>query len=431
MKKEYTKDKVIEEIKKQDVEFIRLQFTDLFGHLKNMAITSSQLKRALDNGFIFDGYSIDGFSAIEKSDMYLYPDTSTFAIFPWRPQHGKVSRMICDVYGDDGKPFSDDPRYILKKAIEKAGKAGYSLKVEPECEFFLFHADDNGQPTTLTHEQAGYLDLGPLDLGENARRDIVLTLEEMGFEVIASHHEFSPAQHEVDFAMSEALSCADDIQTFRMVVRTLAKRHGMHATFMPKPVAEKNGSGMHLKLILEKEGKNVFNPANEKETLSKEGLYFIGGVLKHIRGICPLTNPLVNSYKRLVPGFDAPTSVEFFDSSTKSPLIRTVKRDGQTCIELRSPDSAANPYLAIAAVLMAGLEGMEKKTEPSSSNIPGGYRLPASLSEAVFEMEKDPIIKKILGESCAKKYIAAKKSETDEYDRQVTAWEIEKYLYRY
>ncbi|MCR5418943.1 MAG: glutamine synthetase family protein [Lachnospiraceae bacterium] len=431
MKKELTREDVTGQVKAQDVEFIRLQFTDLRGHLKNMAITASQLEKALDNSFMFDGYSIGGFSAIEKADMYLYPDFSSFEIFPWRPQHGKVARLLCDVYTHDGKPFSDDPRYILKKAIAKAAEKGYTFCIEPECEFFLFHTDENGLPTTTTHEKAGYLDLGPLDLGENARRDIVLTLEQMGFEVIASHHETAPAQHEVDFARGEALEAADNIMTFKMVVRTIAKRHGLHATFMPKPKADVSGSGMHLKMMLLKDGKNVFESDSDPLGLSEEGYCFIGGILSHIRGISALTNPIVNSYKRLMPGFDAPVYADFEIDPLDCPLIRIPsRRNADTCIEMRSPDSAANPYLAIAAILTAGLEGMEKKIKASKDQADVSL-LPKSLWEAIDAMEKDQLILDVLGDSCAKKYIAAKRAEAEEYDKQVTEWELAQYLYRY
>ena len=431
MKKELTREDVTGQVKAQDVEFIRLQFTDLRGHLKNMAITASQLEKALDNSFMFDGYSIGGFSAIEKADMYLYPDFSSFEIFPWRPQHGKVARLLCDVYTHDGKPFSDDPRYILKKAIAKAAEKGYTFCIEPECEFFLFHTDENGLPTTTTHEQAGYLDLGPLDLGENARRDIVLTLEQMGFEVIASHHETAPAQHEVDFARGEALEAADNIMTFKMVVRTIAKRHGLHATFMPKPKADVSGSGMHLKMMLLKDGKNVFESDSDPLGLSEEGYCFIGGILSHIRGISALTNPIVNSYKRLMPGFDAPVYADFEIDPLDCPLIRIPsRRNADTCIEMRSPDSAANPYLAIAAILTAGLEGMEKKIKASKDEADVSL-LPKSLWEAIDAMEKDQLILDVLGDSCAKKYIVAKRAEAEEYDKQVTEWELAQYLYRY
>ncbi|MCR4691171.1 MAG: glutamine synthetase family protein [Lachnospiraceae bacterium] len=416
MGKEMKREDVIAEVKNKDVEFIRLQFTDLLGNLKNMAITSSQLEKALDNKFMFDGYSIRGFSAIEKSDMVLHPDYSTFEIFPWRPQHGKVARMLCDVHTVDGQPFMGDSRFVLKTAIAKAAEAGYTLKVEPECEFFLFHTDENGQPTTVTHEQAGYLDIGPMDLGENARRDIVLTLEEMGFDVITSHHESAPAQHEVDFAMCEALKAADNIMTFKLVVRTIAKRHGLHATFMPKPRADVSGSGMHLKMALYRDGKNVFRDDADPSGISETGRFFVGGILKHLKGMAALTNPIVNSYKRLCDPF--------------ALLHVPHGREEECCIELRSPDSAANPYLALAALLTAGMEGIEEKILPPKAGRIETDRLPGSLEEAVTLMERDQLIKGILGRECAATYLAAKKAEAEEYNRQVTAWEISEYLNR-
>ena len=305
----YTKEDVIMLVEDEDVEFIRLQFTDMFGTLKNVAITSSQLEKALNNKCMFDGSSIEGFVRIEESDMYLYPDLDTFAIFPWRPQQGKVARLICDVYRPDGKPFEGDPRYILKKEIAKAKELGFEFNVGPECEFFLYHTDDNSQPTTITHEKAGYFDLSPVDYGENARRDMVLTLEDMGFEIEASHHEVAPAQHEIDFKYDEALNTADNIMTFKLTVKTIAKRHGLHATFMPKPKAGINGSGMHTNMSLFKDGKNAFCDAEDKNGLSKEAYYFIGGIMKHINAITAIANPLVNSYNRLIPGFEAPVYI--------------------------------------------------------------------------------------------------------------------------
>ena len=302
----YTKDDIFRMVEEEDVEFIRLQFTDIFGTLKNIAITSSQLEKALDNKCMFDGSSVEGFVRIEESDMYLYPDYDTFEIFPWRPQQGKVARLICDVYTPDGKPFEGDPRWILKKTIKEANDLGYRFDVGPECEFFLFHTDDNGLPTTLSHEKAGYFDLGPNDLGENIRRDMVLTLEDMGFEIEASHHEVAPAQHEIDFKYDEALKTADNIQTFKMTVKTIAKRHGLYATFMPKPKFGISGSGMHINMSLAtKEGKNIFADENGKIGLSDDAYHFIAGIMKHARGMSAITNPLVNSYKRLVPGYEA------------------------------------------------------------------------------------------------------------------------------
>lgn len=444
MKRNYTREDVIAEVKDKDVEFIRLQFTDMSGQLKNMAITSSQLERALDNRFVFDGYSIDGFSGGKESDMYLYPDYNTLEIFPWRPQQGKVARLICDVYGADGNPFEGDPRCILKNAIRHGEEMGYTFQVGPECEFFLFHMDENGMPTTLTHEKAGYLDLGPLDFGENARRDMVLTLEEMGFVVEASHHEQAAAQHEIDFRYDEALQTADNIMTFKMVVRTIARRHGLHATFMPKPKHGENGSGMHLNMTLYKDGKNCFLDNKDEKGLSKEAYYFIGGLLKHIRGITAITNPLVNSYKRLVPGFEAPVQIAWSDISRNRLVCIPAPREQATRVELRSPDSAANPYLALAVCLEAGLDGIRNKLMPPDSAIgtlDGDCRevcgrerlqlLPATLQEALDAMEEDGLVKQVLGEELYRRYVRAKRAEWSAFSEQVTEWELDRYLLRY
>lgn len=444
MKKTYTREDVIAEVQDKDVEFIRLQFTDMFGQLKNLAITSSQLERALDNRFSFDGYAVNGFENGERSDLYLYPDYSTLEIFPWRPQQGKVARLICDVYTADGKPYEADPRYILKRAIGHAAELGYSFQVGPECEFFLFHTDENGLPTTLTHEQAGYLDLSPLDLGENARRDMVLTLEDMGFVIEASHHEKAPAQHEIDFQYDEALATADNIMTFKMSVKSIAKRHGLHATFMPKPKYNENGSGMHINMSLFHDGKNIFADEKDKMGLSKEAYYFIGGLMKHMKGITALTNPLVNSYKRLVPGYEAPVYIAW-STTNRSPLIQiSAGKGAATKVELRSPDSAANPYLALAVCLEAGLDGIRNKIMPPKSencnlfeisleecHKKGIEVLPGTLYEAVQEMEKDPLIKKVLGEDMFTKYADAKHAEWDESKRQITQWELDQYLFRF
>ena len=404
----YTKQDVLRLVQEEDVEFIRLQFTDIFGTMKNVAITSSQLEKALDNNCMFDGSSIEGFVRIEESDMYLYPDLDTLNVFPWRPQQGKVARLICDVYRPNREPFEGDPRYILKKVVKQAAELGYQFDVGPECEFFLYHTDDNGQPTTITHERAGYFDLGPMDLGENARRDMVLTLEDMGFEIEASHHEMAPAQHEIDFRYDEALTTADNIMTFKLAVKTIAKRHGLHASFMPKPKTGINGSGMHINMSLQKDGKNIFQDASDPNGLSEEAYYFIGGIMRHIKGMAAITNPLVNSYKRLEPGFDAPVYIAW-STTNRSPLIRIpAAADGEgTRIELRSPDSAANPYLTLAVCLSAGLEGIREKIEPPQSINANIFalsekereelhidQLPGTLLEAVEELEKDTFIQK-------------------------------------
>ena len=440
----YTREDIVRLVEEEDVEFIRLQFTDMFGNLKNIAITASQLERALDNKCMFDGSAIDGFVRIEESDMYLYPDYSTFEIFPWRPQQGKVARMICDVYHPDGTPFEGDPRYILKRAVRKAQDMGYTFKVGPECEFFLFNTDENTMPTTETNEQAGFFDIGPLDFGENARRDMVMTLEDMDFVIEASHHEISPAQHEIDFQYDDVLQTADNIMTFRLAVRTIAKRHGLHATFMPKPKSGVNGSGMHVNMSLHKGDKNIFANASDELGLSQEAYWFMGGLMKHIKGMAAITNPLVNSYKRLVPGFDAPVYIAW-SATNRSPLIRipAVKGDN-TRIELRSPDSAANPYLMLAVCLMAGLDGIEHQIMPPqkvNGNIfemsdaereaAGIDKLPSSLREALEELQKDSFICEVLGGHLCRKYVAAKWEEWNQYRSQVSQWEVEQYLNKY
>lgn len=441
MRKNYTKQDILRLVQEEDVEFIRLQFTDIFGNLKNVAITVSQLEKALDNECMFDGSSIEGFARIEESDMYLNPDYNTFEIFPWRPQQGKVARLICDVYRPNGEPFEGDPRYILKRAIREAADMGYIFEVGPECEFFLFNTDENAMPTTITHEQAGYFDLGPVDFGENARRDMVLTLEEMGFVIEASHHEVAPAQHEIDFRYDEALATADNIMTFKLAVKTIAKRHGLHATFMPKPKYGVNGSGMHINMSLSKDGRNIFADESDKFGLSKEAYYFIGGIMKHMKGMTAITNPLVNSYKRLVPGFEAPVYIAW-SATNRSPLIRIPATHGAgTRIELRCPDPSANPYLALAVCLRAGLDGIANQIMPPESvdcNIfemsgeqkaaSGIEEIPGTLIEAVYAMEEDALIREVLGTHTYTKYINGKKDEWYRYRSQVTDWEIREYL---
>ena len=441
MGKNYTKQDILRLVQEEDVEFIRLQFTDIFGNLKNVAITVSQLEKALDNECMFDGSSIEGFARIEESDMYLNPDYNTFEIFPWRPQQGKVARMICDVYRPNGEPFEGDPRYILKRAIKMAADMGYVFEVGPECEFFLFNTDENAMPTTITHEQAGYFDLGPVDFGENARRDIVLTLEDMGFVIEASHHEVAPAQHEIDFRYDEALITADNIMTFKLAVKTIAKRHGLHATFMPKPKYGVNGSGMHINMSLSKDGRNIFADKTDKFGLSREAYFFIGGIMKHMKGMTAITNPLVNSYKRLVPGFEAPVHIAW-SATNRSPLIRIPATHGTgTRIELRCPDPAANPYLALAVCLRAGLDGIANRMMPPESvdcNIfemsreqresCGIEEIPGTLIEAIHAMEADGFIKDVLGTHTYTKYIDGKKEEWNRYRSQVTDWEIRAYL---
>ena len=435
----YNKDDIFRMVEEEDLEFIRLQFTDIFGTLKNIAITSSQLEKALDNKCMFDGSSVEGFVRIEESDMYLYPDYDTFEIFPWRPQQGKVARLICDVYTPDGKPFEGDPRWILKKTIKEANEMGYRFDVGPECEFFLFHTDDNGLPTTLSHEKAGYFDLGPNDLGENIRRDMVLTLEDMGFEIEASHHEVAPAQHEIDFKYDEALKTADNIQTFKMTVKTIAKRHGLYATFMPKPKFGISGSGMHINMSLATEaGKNIFADEKGKIGLSDDAYHFIAGIMKHARGMSAITNPLVNSYKRLVPGYEAPVYIAW-SAKNRSPLIRIpASRGNGTRVELRNPDPTANPYLVLALCLAAGLDGIKNKIEvpdsvdcniyemtPGERRAAGIENMPADLKEAVDCLVADEFLCSVLGEHITTKYVEAKMKEWENYTTRVSQWEID------
>ena len=444
--KNYSREDIIRIVEEEDVEFIRLQFTDMFGMLKNVALTASQLERALDNQCMFDGSAIDGFVRIEESDMYLYPDYNTFEIFPWRPQQGKVARLICDVYRPNGEPFEGDPRYVLKKVLKEAERMGYTSHVGPECEFFLFDTDESGRPSTDTREMAGYFDVGPVDMAENVRRDIVLNLEEMGFAVEASHHELAPAQHEIDLEYMDGLTAADNIMTFKMAVKTIAKRHGLHATFMPKPKAGINGSGMHINMSLaDQSGHNVFIDETDGLGLSRIAYQFMAGILAHMKEITMLTNPLVNSYKRLVPGYDAPVYVTWSAAANRSALIRIpCTRGSNTRIELRCPDSAVNPYLALAACLAAGLDGIKQEMEPPKSvdvnlfamteeqmDALGIEQLPETLGEALEAFEHSSFVRKVLGDHVYTKYLAAKSAEWKKFRAEVTDWEVEEYLYKF
>ena len=441
----HTKEDIIRRVKEEDIEFIRLQFTDIFGQLKNVAITASQIEKAVNNQCMFDGSSIEGFVRIDESDQYLYPDLKSFRVFPWRPSHGKVARLICDVHNTDGTPFAGDPRYVLKRALQKARDMGYdAFNVGPEAEFFLFQTDDEGKPTTKTNDEAGYFDLGPLDHGESTRREICMALEQMGFEIEASHHEVAEGQHEIDFKYAGALHTADNIMTFKLAVKTLAQKNGLHATFMPKPIFGINGSGMHTNMSLFQNGKNVFYDPDGEKGLSKEAYAFIAGILHHVRGFAAITNPLVNSYKRLVPGYEAPCYLAW-SASNRSALVRIPASRGQsTRVELRSPDPACNPYLAFAVCLAAGLDGIEKGMTPPAEITENIYAmddaaraargiasLPGSLEEAIWELEGDQLILDTLGEHVAANYIEGKKKEWEEYRTRVSSWEREKYIINY
>ena len=440
----YSKEDILAMVEENGVKFIRLQFTDILGTLKNVAITDRQLEKALNNQCMFDGSSINGFVRVEESDMYLRPDLDTFVIFPWRPQQGKVARLICDVYMPDGTPFEGDPRYILKKAINKAEAMGYTMNVGPECEFFLFEVDNDGNPTLKTNDKGSYFDLGPIDLGEKARRDMTLALEDMGFEIETSHHEVAAGQNEIDFKYADALVTADNVTTFKYVVKSIAQRHGLYATFMPKPLHGVNGSGMHVNISLIKDGKNAFYNEEDQLGLSSVAYNFIAGVLKHIKEICPITNPLVNSYKRLVPDYEAPVYIAW-SAKNRSPLIRVPSARGEgTRIEFRSPDPSSNPYLVLACLLLAGLEGIKDNLEPPKCidrnifNLSREERkrenienLPESLHEAIAYMQKSDLVKEALGKNTFEYYIKAKEVEWDNYRTQVHQWEINSYLSKY
>lgn len=437
----FSKEECLNYVQENDVRFIRMQFTDIFGQMKNIAITNNQLAQALDEGVMFDGSAIKGFAGIEASDMLLLPDPSTFALIPWRPQQGKVARIICDVKNYDGSQFEGDPRYILKRTLKKAHDLGYVFQVGPECEFFLFHTDDEGRPTTVTHDTASYCDLAPIDQGENTRREICLVLEEMGFEIETSHHESAAGQHEIDFKYSDALTAADNIMTFKYVVKIVAQRNGLHATFMPKPLHGVNGSGMHINMSLARDGINMLNHPERQGELSETAKKFIAGLLEHIKGITAIANPLVNSYKRLTPGYEAPVHIAW-SPMNRSPLLRVPSPRGEgTRLELRSPDPSCNPYLTLALLLEAGLDGLSRElqvAEPVNMNI---YhltpeqekslnldRLPSNLLMALEEMQKDPLIHSTLGEHIFSRYIAAKHLEWVTYDNMVHQWEIDNYL---
>ena len=407
----YLKEDVIRMVRENDVAFIRMQFTDIFGQLKNVAISASQIEKAVGNQIMIDGSSIEGFVRINESDQYLWPDLDTFAVLPWQSQRGKVARLICDVHNPDGTPFAGDPRGVLKNALHRALNMGYTFNVGPEMEFFLFQKDEQGHPTTTTSDEAGYFDLGPLDHGESTRREICTSLEKMGFEIEASHHEVAAGQHEIDFKYANALTAADNIMTFKQAVKTIAQKNGLHATFMPKPVFGINGSGMHTNMSLFRDGENAFADPADARGLSREAYAFIAGILTHIRGMTAITNPLINSYKRLVPGYEAPCYLAW-SASNRSALIRIPAARGTgTRIELRCPDPSCNPYLNMAVCLAAGLDGINKGLTPPD------------------EMTENICI--ALGDHVLTQYTAGKEREWDAYRTHVSQWEIERYLVMY
>ncbi|WP_071393584.1 type I glutamate--ammonia ligase [Bacillus tuaregi] len=438
----YTKDDVRRMCEEQNVKYIRLQFTDILGVIKNVEIPISQLEKAIDNKIMFDGSSIEGFVRIEESDMYLYPDLDTFVVFPWTAEKGKVARFICDIYKPDGTPFDGDPRSNLKRVLKEMEALGFSdFNLGPEPEFFLFKLDEKGEPTLELNDNGGYFDLAPTDLGENCRRDIVLELEEMGFEIEASHHEVAPGQHEIDFKYADAITACDNIQTFKLVVKTIARKHGLHATFMPKPLFGVNGSGMHSNLSLFKDGENAFFDPKADLQLSETARQFIAGIVKHAEAFTAITNPTVNSYKRLVPGYEAPCYVAW-STSNRSPLIRIPASRGlSTRIEVRSVDPSANPYLALAVLLKAGLDGVKNQLAapaPVDRNIyamnkeerlaEGVSDLPATLAQALELLKQNEVIVSALGEHIFEHFIEAKEIEWDMFRTQVHPWERDQYM---
>lgn len=438
--KKMTKEMILNKAKELNIKFIRLRFTDILGMPKNVEIPVRELEKALNGEIMFDGSSIQGFVRIEESDMFLKPDYSTFTVNPWEEEK-EVARITCDVYNPDGSPFEGCPRNNLKKVLKEIEEMGYSTNLGPEVEFFLFFRDQEGEATTKTHDRGGYFDLLPVDLGEEARRDMVIALEKLGFEIEASHHEVAPGQHEIDFRYCNALTSADRIMTLKLTGKTIALKHNLHVTFMPKPIFGICGSGMHTHISLFKNGENIFYNPNGKYQLSKEALYFIGGLLKHARGFTAITNPLVNSYKRLTPGYEAPVYIAWSERN-RSPLVRVPAARGVgTRAELRSPDPSCNPYLAFAVMLKAGIDGIKNQIdpgEPVSQNIfimskeekisLGIESLPSTLNEALLELDKDEVVKSALTDHILKNYIEAKREEWEDYRVRVHQWELDRYL---
>jgi glutamine synthetase len=439
-----TKQQVLDAASDAGVRFLRLQFTDILGMIKNVEVPDRQFEEALEGRVMFDGSSIEGFVRIEESDMFLTPDLSTFRVFPWvNPSGEKVARLICDITNPDGTAFAGCPRQTLKRAMAEAASRGFAMKVGTEVEFFLFQTRD-GEPTTETHDAAGYFDLTPVDQGEDVRRQIVLMLEAMGFEVEAAHHEVAGGQHEIDFRWDHVLSAADNVSTFRFVVKNVARQNGVHATFMPKPVFGVNGSGMHTHMSLLRGDENAFFDADAPFELSRTCTSYIGGLLQHAEAFCAITNPLVNSYKRLIPGFEAPTHIAWSERN-RSPLIRVpAPRGHATRIELRMPDPSCNPYLAFAAILRAGLDGIDNALDPGApvnKNIfTMSHRekrslrideLPANLSDALDELERSTLMRETLGDHIFEHFLEAKRREWFDYLQQVSQWEVDRYLKTY
>lgn len=436
------KKEIKEQISEKNIDLIRLQFVDIFGFAKNISITPDNLDTALEGNLMFDGSSVDGFGRIEESDMYLIPDLQTFRPISWDPKQSGTAHIICDVYGQNKKPFEGCPRNILKKVLKEAADLGYTLNVGPEGEFFLFELDDNGNPVFDTHDEAGYFDLSPIDKGEDARRDMIVTMKKLGFSIEAAHHEVAPAQHEIDFKYDEALHTADQWMIFKQIVKSIAHSHNLYASFFPKPFACNNANAMHCNQSLNKDGYNAFYDPNDPLKLSQTARYYIGGLIKHAKGIAAICNPTVNSYKRLLPGYEAPTTIAW-SYCNRSAFIRIpLAGEERTRIELRTPDPTSNPYLVFAVMLKAGLDGIKNKIDPPKDVQKNIYtlsedykkkldRYPRDLYDALTEMEGSPLIKEVLGQHAYDTFVTSKQREWKEYEEQVHQWEIEKYLKKY
>jgi glutamine synthetase len=437
-----TKDKeyVLKMVKENDVKFIRLWFTDILGFLKSFAITVEELEGAFSEGMGFDGSSIQGFARIDESDMIAMPDPNTFCILPWRPREHSVARMFCDILEPDGSPYKGDPRWALRRNLKKAADLGYIFYVGPELEYFYFR---NSQGTDVL-DSGGYFDLTPLDAASDLRRETVLALEDMGIGVEYSHHEVAPSQHEIDLRYTDALTMADNAMTYRLTVKEIAMKHGVYATFMPKPLFGQNGSGMHTHQSLFKGDKNAFFNAKDQYHLSDVGKHYIAGILKYSPEICSILSQWVNSYKRLVPGYEAPVYISWARRN-RSTLVRVPMykpgKEKATRVELRCPDPACNPYLAFSVMLAAGLKGIEEKlplADPIEEDIfemseerrkkLGIKALPGSLYEAVSMTEKSEIVRETLGDHIFEKFIANKIIEWDNYRIHVSQFELERYL---
>lgn len=444
MAKNDAKARILERVERDKVRFLRLQFTDILGQVKNVEVPAGRMAEALDGRVVFDGSSIEGFVRIEESDMFLTPDLATFQVFPWTYNGSeRVARIICDITAPDGTPFAGCPRSALKHAVAYAAERGFTLTAAPEAEFFLFQRQ-NGGPSTETHDAGGYFDLTPIDMGEDVRREIVLALEQMGVHVEAAHHEVAPGQHEVDLRADDAITTADHISTFRFVARNVAVRNDLHATFMPKPIFGINGSGLHTHHALHAKGRNAFHDAKAEWGLSATGLGYVAGILRHAAGFCAVTNPLVNSYKRLVPGYEAPTAIAW-SQRNRSPLVRVAETPGDDPrVEIRMPDPSCNPYLAMAVMLRAGLDGIDRRLHPGPPVNKNIYKmshrerrhlrideLPGNLSAALDEFERDDLMRDTLGDHIFDHFLEAKRAEWDSYIRHVSSWEIDRYLQTY